>query len=554
MTSRQGRLPLPPDLLRARAPSRLGAALYVLALAGIAFWDLGGRSIFHRDLPRFATIAREMIGSGEWLVPSQHGATYANKPILYIWLVAVTSLVPGDPTALTLRIPSALALVATGWATSVWARARTGSIAAGRVAGLIAVTTYSLHELGRVGRPDMCSTCFATIAAALIDRTLLGGGGRRPWIGIGLALGGGFLSKGPVVLLIPVALAVLPRAGSTLGERWRQVRLDLALGLGVLLSLLWLVPAGLHGGLDFVKRLVVDQVGDRVSGGGNHIEAPWYYLETFYFSWLPWSPLLAGAGLAACTRWGRAVLGSTTHLGATLFAFLVLAAVPTKEIRYAAILIPPLAVATAQFLRAWALRGRDDDAPSAGRVHLVAGGAGGIAVALGAAWPLTRWPSTAPGLVPLALLALATSAAAVRVGRSDVASREVRGRLVGLALILAACGTCAYWVVLGRYLVPRAAVENAEVARTLVPSIPTVLVGGPGADTLNPDEFYESARGAVFVRSTDELARFAGRVPLQILALASDRAAIEAHVGPTRLLLERARPAGRTLLVLVRDR
>ncbi len=541
---------LPPDLLRPRAPSRLGSALYLLALVAIAFWDLAGRSIFHRDVTRFATIAAEMIHSGDWLVPTHYGATYANKPILYIWCVALGSLVPGDPTAFTLRLPSALALVATGWATSFWGRARSDSIAVGRLAGLLVVTTYSLHELGRTGRPDMLSTAFATIAAALVDRALLGKAGPRAWLGIGLALGGGFLSKGPVVLLVPAALVLLPRAGTTFGERWRRARLDAAFGLALVLTAAWIVPAGLHGGWGYVKRLVFDQVGDRVRGESNHKEAVWHYLVAAPGSWLPWSPVFFATAVAACTAKGRALLGSASHLGAALAALVVLSIVPTKEIRYAAILVPPLAVAAAQFADAWGRRGRDDDAPSRARVHLVIAGSLTMLGALASGYAEWLWPSTAPWLVPLALVVLLAGAGSIRLGRASIPSRDVRGRAAGLAVVIAACGVCAFWVMLGRYLVVHAATENRAVADVLDWEVPTIVVGSTGPEGLNPDDFYEAWPAAGLARTVEDLSRAALPRAAQFVALASDRVAIEDRIGPTQLLLERPRADGRTLVVL----
>lgn len=548
------RPPPPSDLLRERPPARAGAVLYGLLLAVLAFYDLSGRSIFHRDLPRFATIAREMLRSGDWLVPTQHGEIYANKPILYVWLVALGSLLPGDPTAFTLRLPSALALIATGLATARWGRVRTGSVAAGRLAGLLVVTTYSMSELGRVGRPDMLSTCFATIAAALVDEALLRGDGRRPWLAIGLALGGGFLAKGPVVLLIPAALVASPRAGTTLGGRWRRVRLDAAVLVALVVSAAWLVPATIHGGTGFARRLVFDQVADRVKGEGNHQEAPWYYLATIPAGWLPWSPLLLAAGLAAATRRGRDALSGAQPVIAAAVALVVLCAVPTKEIRYAAILIPPLAVAAAQLLLAWGRRGRDDDAPSPARVHLVGLGVFAVAAAASAGVAAGTWPSTTMLLVPPALAALTCGVGALVRARRAISSREVRGRAVGLVVVLAACGLCAYWVVLGRYLVVTSVLENRAVAGALDPSVESVIVGGQPDVPLNPDVFYEGAPRARFARDVNALARFADVRPLQLIALDTDRAAIEARLGSMSAVLTHPWADGRTLLVLRRER
>lgn len=555
MSSRPPRPPLlPPDLLSERAASRLGTWLYVLALAVLAFYDLGGRSIFHKDMPRFATIAREMIRSGDWLVPTQHGAVYANKPILYIWLVAFGSLVPGDPTALTLRIPSALAFLGTGLATAMWGRARSGSVAVGRLAGLLVVTTFSIHELGRVGRPDMLSTCFATITAALVDRSLLGGGGRRPWVLIGLALGGGLLSKGPVVLLIPAALVLLPRAGTTLRSRLQRTRIDAAFALALVVSAAWLVPAGLHGGMGYVKKLVFDQVADRVKGEANHAEALWYYLGAFPFNWLPWSPAFAAAAVASITKRGRAALGGIEHVWAALLALAVLSAVPTKEIRYAAILVPPLAVAAAQWAAWIAARARDDDAPSPRRSHLSIGGVTAILLALGTVAAIVRWPSTGPWVAAPALVALFAGIGAVRLGRTAIATRAVRGRVIGLAVVVFACSSCAYWVVLGRYLVVHAVTENRAVAAALDPKATSVVVGSSDIEALSPDTFYEGAPNARYARGVDALAPFASVRPLELIALESDRAAIEAKLGVTVPVLTYQRADRRTLLILRLER
>ena len=545
---------LPPDLARERAPSRLGGALYLLALVAIAFYDLAGRSIFHRDVTRFATIAGEMLRSGDWLVPTQYGVTYANKPILYIWCVAAASALSGEVSAFTLRLPSALALVATGWATWLWGRARSGSLAVGRVAGLVAVTTYSLHELGRTGRPDMLATAFATIAAALVDRALLARASPRAWLSIGFALGGGFLSKGPVVLLIPAALLFLPRAGTTLRARHRLVRLDLALAVGIGLAALWIVPAGFHGGWDYVKRLVFDQVGDRVRGEGNHREAVWHYLVTAPLAWQPWTPALFGAAIFAATKRGRALFGSSGHVGAALVAFVVLSLVPTKEIRYAAILVPPLAVAAAQLSLAWMRAGSGDDAPSRARIHLVLAGVAALLATAGIVAAELTWVTTAPWLTPIALLVFAVGAGATRLGASPAtSSRDIRSRVGGLLVVLAACGTCAYWVVLGRYLVVHTAeAENRALAGVIDPGLPVVLVGALEMDGLNPDDVVGGAPVVRFVRSVGELDAASLPADVQLIALGRDRDAIESRVGPMRRVFDRPRAGGGFLVVLRR--
>jgi hypothetical protein len=156
--------------------------------------------------------------------------------------------------------------------------------------------------------------------------------------------------------------------------------------------------------------------------------------------------------------------------------------------------------------------------------------------------------------VPLALVVLLAGAGAIRLGRAATTSREVRGRMTGLALLLVAAGGCAYWVMFGRYLEVLAAPENRAVAAALDPSVPYVVVGSSRADGLNPDDFYEGAPLPLFARTPADLGALASMKSLQLIAFDEDRAAIEARLGPTRALLAWPSSRGRTLFVLRRDR
>lgn len=539
----------PPDLLSERQVSALGRVGYAVALILLATWDLGGRSIFHRDLPRFATIAREMIRSGDWLVPTQYGEVYANKPILYVWLIALPSALVGDPTAFLMRLPSALALVATALATSAWGFARTGSRRAGYLAGGLLATTFFVHELGRVGRPDMLATAGSTVAAALLDRAILGKGNRRDaWL-IGIALGVGLLSKGPVALLVPAVVVAWPRAGVAVRERLARARLLVALGVAVAMAACWFVPAWIRGGDEFARRLVVDQVKERVAGKGNHIEAWWHYVVELPAAAVPWWPLFLVAGLVFVRRKTRERLGDAAHVGAAIVAFLVLSAVPTKETRYAAILIPPLAVASAQWLLDLARRPTREGKWAR---HLLVLGVICTLLSVGAVVPMVRWSSTIPWVLPPALV-LAACGLATALRSRELADPALvgAGRLAGLSVLLVACGLCVYWSVLARYLVVRADVENAAVAAVLSPDVPTVILGGGVERALNNDELYVGAPRASYAKAASALPSSASVPRLLVVCLAEQvESASVARGQPATEVLRRARTNGTTLVVL----
>ena len=51
---------------------------------------LGLREPWPPDEPRFALIARDMLATGDWLVPRVAGDIYTQKPPLYCWLMAAS--------------------------------------------------------------------------------------------------------------------------------------------------------------------------------------------------------------------------------------------------------------------------------------------------------------------------------------------------------------------------------------------------------------------------------------------------------------------------------
>ena len=61
----------------------------------------------------YGEVAREIMLTHDWVVMHFNGVPYFVQPPLYFWLGAVCALVLG-PTALALRLPSALATIALG--------------------------------------------------------------------------------------------------------------------------------------------------------------------------------------------------------------------------------------------------------------------------------------------------------------------------------------------------------------------------------------------------------------------------------------------------------
>jgi len=92
---------------------------------------LGARALWASEF-RWAEIAREMLSSGEWIVPRLYGVTYLEKPPLLYWLVAGAFRLFGL-SELAARIVPALSAtigaVATGYGAAAIFGAEVGALA-----------------------------------------------------------------------------------------------------------------------------------------------------------------------------------------------------------------------------------------------------------------------------------------------------------------------------------------------------------------------------------------------------------------------------------------
>ena len=449
-----------------------------------AFHDLGGRSLHQLDTARWGQLAREMMSSGSWLVPTRYGELYANKPPLYLWLVAAPSSLLGGVTPFLVRLPSALGLVVLVLVAAWWTRLRSGSEVAGRIAGLLVLSTFLVAWQGREGRLDMMGAALSFAAAAVLDRQALGLGTRRgPWLA-GLLVGLALLTKGPPLLLVPLAILLVPSAGRSVRERLRAARPLLVLGVGVGVALLWFVPAVLAGGEDYGRALLFKQAADRVSGEGNYLEPVWHYVLTLPVVAAPWGlAYLAVFGAALVPRLRRTLgpLAGVALAGAIVLV--VFSAFPTKHHRYLSPVVPLFAMGLAWWVHRWL------GAPTRARwsLHLRALTAlllvgAGACIVMGACKP-GGWFA---GLVPGLLLAAAAGAACEQV-RSTAAGRQ-RRRFV-ICLLAGACAAMlAQAAIRPHWYVTDKEAFNRELAAVAGPGVTVVL-----AEPLRPEGVFHGA-------------------------------------------------------------
>ncbi|MHC5011375.1 MAG: ArnT family glycosyltransferase [Planctomycetota bacterium] len=530
------------DPLGARSPSPAGWTALLLVALFVAFQDLGGRSLHEFDTARWGTLAREMIRSGEWLVPTRYGEVYANKPPLYLWCVAGPAALVGEVTPFLVRLPSAIGFAGLVMATAWWGTVRTGSAAIGRTAALLALSSAYLMWLGREGRLDMLAAGLATGAVVFLDRAALGRGRRSdPWWA-GVLLGAALLTKGPPLLLVPAAVLFVPSPGRSVGARLRAARPHVILGTAVFVALLWFVPAVFHAGRGYAEQLLWRQASDRLSGQGNYPEPGWYYLVVVPAVMAPWGIAYVVTMVASLRSSWRRTLGAAGGLAlAAAIVFVFFSLVPTKHYRYVAPVVPPLAIALAVWISAWlgtAPHGRWTGALRGIAGAAIAGALAAVVVAAFGSHPMVAV------LPPAAALALVGVLALLGPSSGDGGARARRAHAVGCVLLAVIAVLSVLCVLRYRFHSRESAVFNRRLAEVVASSEPVYTAGG-----MTPEGVFHGAPQARFVRTSDDLPGPADPTPHVVVCTEASLPTVRAYYGrPGALLIPPAEGHGAAVL------
>ncbi len=281
---------------RTAAPSTGLVFVIGLALCGaLLLASIGGWDLWNPDEPRYAQIAREMVETGQYIVPHINGGLYPDKPPLFFWLIAGTAKIAGDATAFAARLPSVLAALGILALTYVLGRRLFDPLAALIAAGIL-FTSENFFTTAVSVHIDPLLTLLTTAAILLFHcgyRRFPGGAPfcYAAWVCMGLAL----LAKGPVGLCIPIIVCVLFLAAK---KEWRSIgRLRFASGLLLAAGImaLWLVPACILGGEVYRDNILFKQTLDRTVDSYSHRQPFYYFLINFPIDFLPWSLFIPGA-------------------------------------------------------------------------------------------------------------------------------------------------------------------------------------------------------------------------------------------------------------------
>jgi 4-amino-4-deoxy-L-arabinose transferase-like glycosyltransferase len=336
------------------------AALTLATLYVCYFTQLGIVGFVGPDEPRYASIARDMAETGDWITPRLYGQPWFEKPPLYYWSAALSFKLFGV-SEISARLPSAffalLATLAIAWLawrvydgeTARWTLlllpTSVGMVAFSHAAATdmpfsatLTVAMVAVAALLRLVPPQNAATSGAFSASCAISSSAVSSSVSESFapsnltttvasndfvapaissvyaVVFGVFLGLAMLAKGPAALILCGGAAFLWALWT---KRWRDVLRPLgpaAIIAFCLTALPWYILCA-YRNPDFFRVFIVEHNFKRfLTPEFQHIQPFWYYAGIILVAFLPWTAALLWALAAGLNRIRRASVSSSTIL------------------------------------------------------------------------------------------------------------------------------------------------------------------------------------------------------------------------------------------------
>jgi 4-amino-4-deoxy-L-arabinose transferase-like glycosyltransferase len=302
-----------PGAAEERIRVRVFSLLCVLILPALLLYPCRSFHLLEPDEGRYAQIPKEMVESGNWIVPTLQGEAYLDKPPLMYWLVSLSYKTFGISEA-SARLVPALAVHLTILLVYLIGRRSIGERGAFWAAMILSVAPGFLGVARLLLLDGLLTFCVTTSVLCGFEAVRTGRLKREWWIAAAVMSGLGFLTKGPIseVLLFPPLLAYAwLRARRTpapnLSDRYfdfpvaagrppihtentsAQVRwLDVLLfgAIVICINLPWYIAIYLKEPI-FLKHFFWEHNVMRFLKPFDHLEPVWYYAPIFLAGFLP---------------------------------------------------------------------------------------------------------------------------------------------------------------------------------------------------------------------------------------------------------------------------
>ena len=249
------------------------------------------RGVIGPDEPRYASVAREMWQSGDWVTPRLNGEPWFEKPALLYWMGAAAMSLGVEPDQATRYPVAALSVLFL-----LFFHARLRKVfdeATADLSTAVLLTSAGWVAFGQAGVFDLPLTASVGAALLLLLEWVQNPADKRrlPWFGALLGLS--VLAKG----LAGPAVATMAALGVCTLRGVKPVARDLihwrTLGPFVAVCGPWYLLCYLRNGEAFVEEFLWrHHVLRLISLELQHVQPAWFYLPVLFVALLPWAPIV----------------------------------------------------------------------------------------------------------------------------------------------------------------------------------------------------------------------------------------------------------------------
>ncbi|MFS8855920.1 glycosyltransferase family 39 protein [Synechococcus sp. H55.2] len=303
--------------------------------------------LFDWDELIYASLARQMLASGDPLALQINGEPFYEKPPLFFWLQALAMAALGINEGAA-RLPNAFAGGITVALLVAWG-ARLRGVGFGCLWGVLLLTGYLPLFFYKTGLIDPLLNLGMGVGLGSLwaaDEACRAGRSGQGWSALGaLALGLAVLAKGPVGLVLPLGIWALYKLWQRdPPRRWGEM--VAFLGLAGAIPLAWLALEAAARGLQWLAAFWHYQWG-LVSTPSGHPGPVYFHLLAFALGCFPWAAPALAEILASLHRHSNPAGADLTQraerlllvaFGVVLALFSLL--VQTKLIHYTSLLYP----------------------------------------------------------------------------------------------------------------------------------------------------------------------------------------------------------------------
>jgi len=311
--------------------------LFLFCYGSNIFW---GRGLWVEDEARYGEVIRETMQNGHWLVPHLNAVPYPDKPPLYFWMGAVSSMITGGMSPALLRFTTLIAvfftLMSFYFLASLIVDKKTSCLAV-----LVLMSSFVFILCGNIVRMDMLLCCFVVISIFFFYRDYRREGSFVLFYVFAIFA---LIVKGPLGFLFPFLFGITYLYKK--GEKISVMHIGLGIFMLFILLIVWVGLVYFTGNSAYLNNILFKQLIGRAVKSWSHQRSFFFYALIFPLIFFPWFPFIFRAVLE--------IRSSNRELYIFCFSwfvpgFLLISLISGKLLIYPLPLIPALCLPLAVF-------------------------------------------------------------------------------------------------------------------------------------------------------------------------------------------------------------